>query len=290
MALDTIDAGESASPDGAVAKPQEGVQQDGNHQDGSDRVPSHPQSAKPTIDLELSNPAFNGPLALLLELIEKRRLPITQVSLSQVADQYLERMKTIVGLDPEVLADFLVIAARLLVIKSRELLPTQPAVVEEEGDPAADLERRLIEYRIFKEAAEQLKQMEELGLHSYTRQPSAEPPEYPEPPLAPIPPEALHFAMVRMLKALKPEGERLPVEVKVSVAERIQHLLSVLTSRSSAVFSELMGNSVSEVVATFLALLELLRRGRVVAEQQEAFGEIHITLAQASMAIGTGVA
>ncbi len=267
MALETIDAGGTMPPAG-----------------------SRPQSTRPTIDLELSNPAFSGPLALLLELIEKRRLPITQVSLTEVADQYLERMKTMVGLDPELLADFLVIAARLLVIKSRELLPSQPAEEAEEADPAADLERRLIEYRLFKEAAEQLRQMEEAGLQSYPRRASAEPREYPEPPLAPIPPEALHFAMLRMLRALKPEGQKLTTEVRVSVAERIQHLLTVLGSRTSARFSELAGTTVCEVVATFLALLELLRRGHVLAEQQEAFGEIHITLAQEPLAMEAGVA
>ncbi len=86
--------------------------------------PSAQATEKPAIDLELVTPAFSGPLALLLELIERRRLPITEVSLAEVADQYLERMRTMAGLDPELLADFLVIAAKLLVIKSRELLPS----------------------------------------------------------------------------------------------------------------------------------------------------------------------
>jgi segregation and condensation protein A len=290
MALETIDAGGATSPNGGTAKPLESVPLGDNHQNGAAAAPPSSHQSKPTIDLELANPAFNGPLALLLELIEKRRLPITQVSLSEVADQYLERMRTMGGLDPELLADFLVIATRLLVIKSRELLPSQSVVAEEEGDPAADLERRLIEYRIFREAAEQLKQVEEQGLPSYPRQPSAESPEYPEPPLAPIPAEALHFAMVRMLKALKPEGQRLPTEVRVSVAERIQHLLGFLSTRTSAAFSELAGHSISEVVATFLALLELLRRGSVLAEQPEAFGDIRISLVQESLAVGSGVA
>jgi len=282
MALETIDAREPASLNGGVAKAQSSVPIGEAHHNRSSSTPPAPRS-RPIIDLELATPAFNGPLALLLQLIEKRRLPITQVSLAEVADQYLVRMRTIAGLDPELLADFLVIAARLLVIKSRELLPSQPVILEEEGDPVADLERRLIEYRIFKEAAEQLKRLEEEGLHSYSRQPSAEPPNYPEPPLAPVPPEALHFAMVRMLKAMKPEGQRLSLESRVSVAERIQYLLSYLSARTSAVFSEMAGHTIGEMVATFLALLELLRRGAVSAEQGEAFGEIRIARVQEAM-------
>src|SRR5512143_2951529 len=112
------------------------------------------------IDIELSNVAFCGPLAMLLELIEKRRLPIAQVSLAEVADQYLTRIRTLVGMNADVLADFLVIGAKLLLIKSRALLPSPPRE-DEKDNVAADLEQRLLEYRIFREAAERLREIEE---------------------------------------------------------------------------------------------------------------------------------
>lgn len=232
---------------------------------------------KPSIDLELSSPAFCGPLALLLELIERRRLPITEVSIAEVADQYLERMRLLVGLDPETLADFLVIAARLLLIKSRELLPSAP-VETEEPDPAAELRQRLLEYRIFREAAEQLRRLEESGRRSYTPRPSAEAPPRPEPPLEPIPPEMLRATMIRMLRALHRTPEPLALVPQVSVRERMDHLVSYLSARFSAAFSELAGRTVHEIIATFLALLELLRQGVIAADQETPFAEIRLSL------------
>ncbi|MHB0870977.1 MAG: segregation and condensation protein A [Chloroflexota bacterium] len=245
-------------------------------------VGQQPETAeRVSIELELETPAFSGPLALLLELIEKRRLPITEVSLAEVADQYLERLRSIAGLDPELLADFLVIAAKLLVIKSRELLPSAPPVADEEEDVAAQLQQRLLEYRIFRDAAEQLKRLEEAGRRSHQRQPSEAAAPWPEPPLAPIEADALRDAMARMLKALQPAGQQLQLAPRVSVQERIQHLISYLTSRGSAIFSEIGGATVSEIVATFLALLELLRQKAIVAVQEAAFGEIRVSLASA---------
>ncbi len=230
-----------------------------------------------TIDVEISNLAFCGPLALLLELIEKRRLPITQVSLAEVADQYLDRMRSLVGINADLLSDFLVIGARLLLIKSRALLPTPPREDEEE-DVALDLEQRLLEYRIFKEAAEILRAIEESGRRSYPRQSTPDYGELPEPPLEPTPPEALGKAMARMLKALQPEADRLSLAPRVTVEEAIAHLLSHLTARLSATFSELAGTTVDQIVATFLAILELMRRGILIAEQDTPFAEIRISM------------
>lgn len=243
--------------------------------------PPPEMAEKVSIELELETPAFSGPLALLLELIEKRRLPITEVSLAEVADQYLQRMRTITGLDPELLADFLVIAAKLLVIKSRELLPSAPQVVDEEEDVAAQLQQRLLEYRIFRDAAGQLKRLEEAGRRSHERQPSEAASPWPEPPLAPIDPSALKDAMTRMLKAIQPAAQQLQLAPRVSVQERIRHLLDYLTSSGSAAFSEIGGATVSEIVATFLALLELLRQHVIVAVQEAAFGDIRVSLAAA---------
>ena len=229
-----------------------------------------------TIDLEISSLAFCGPLALLLELIEKRRLPITQVSLAEVADQYLDRMHSVAGTNADLLADFLSIGARLLLIKSRALLPAPPRE-EAEEDPAVDLEQRLLEYRIFKEAAELLRAIEETGRRSYPR---PEAPDYGdvEPPLEPVPPDALARAMARMLKALEPEADRLALVPRVTVEERIAQLVDLLRTRRSARFSELAGHTIDHIVATFLAILELMRRGMLIAEQEAPFAEITISL------------
>lgn len=229
------------------------------------------------IDVELSGLDFCGPLALLLELIEKRRLPITQVSLADVADQYLERVRGMASVSAELLADFLVIGARLLLIKSRALLPSAPHEDEQE-DVAADLEQRLLEYRIFKEAAERLRGMEESGLRSYPRQTIPDYSDGSEPPLEPTPPAALAAAMSRMLKALQPDPDQLRLTPRISVEERIAYVLDLIGSKASATFADLAGSTVDQVVATFLAILELMRRGYLVAEQERPFAEIRLVL------------
>lgn len=215
---------------------------------------------------------------MLLELIEGRRLPISEVSIAEVADQYLERMRSFAGADPDLLSDFLVIAARLLVIKSRALLPSRTAEVPEES-PAADLEQRLVEYRLFRDAAERLRQIEESGLRSYPRQLPPDTTLTPDPPLGPIPPEALHAAMIRMMKALRSETEPLEMAPQVSVRERIEMLMALLDSGRAATFSEVSGYTIPVVVATFLAVLELVRLGVLAAWQREPFAEISLSLA-----------
>ena len=232
--------------------------------------------------VELSSPAFCGPLALLLELIEQRRLPITEVSLAEVTDQYLERMRLLVGVDPELLADFLVIAAKLLVIKSRELLPSKPSLSSEEPGPATDLQQMLLEYSIFREAAEKLRQLEESGRRTYPRRPVPASAGRIEPALEPVPPEALRAAMERMLRAIQRPAGVLELSRRVSVQERMEQLLTYLSARCSATFAEIAGNSIDAIVATFLAVLELLRRGEICAEQEAPFAEIRLSLARTS--------
>lgn len=236
------------------------------------------RSAPPVIAVEVSNLDFRGPLALLLELIERRSLPITEVSLAEVAGQYVERMESLVGLDRELLADFIVIASKLMVIKSRALLPSRPAAPEE-VDVAAELEMRLLEYRLFKEAAERLRELEERGRRSYSPQAGDAVDRHRDAPLEPIAPEDLRAAMARMLKALKREPERLALAPRVSVEQRIGDLLDILSSRGSASFAEVAGATVGEIVATFLALLELIRRGTVEVEQERAFTEMRLSYA-----------
>src|SRR4030081_75181 len=138
------------------------------------------------IQLELHLESFDGPLELLLLLIEQRRLPITQVSLAQVADQYLAQVHAQPAIDADLLADFLVIGSKLLLLKSRALL------LSEEPDPeveevATDLAERLATYRVFRAAAEVLRELEQRGERTYATQ--REPLMSTEPaPLAPLSP------------------------------------------------------------------------------------------------------
>jgi segregation and condensation protein A len=224
--------------------------------------------------LRLQLDGFEGPLELLLSLIEQNRLPITQVSLAQVADQYLAQVYALPELDPDLLADFLAIGGRLLLLKSRALLlsEVQDPVVEE---TAAELEQRLAEYRIFRTAAEYLQELEQRGMRTYptTREPQE---NTVVPPLAPITPDALVAVWRRVQR--RPASEPVDIEAvrRASVDERRTRILDLLRSRHRVAFAELAGGTVDEVVASFLAVLELFRRGLVTVDQERAFGELTI--------------
>src|SRR5437588_12291933 len=120
-----------------------------------------------SVQLELHLESFDGPLELLLLLIEQRRLPITQVSLAQVADQYLAQVHAQPALDTDLLADFLVIGGKLLLLKSRALLLTEEPDPEVE-EVASDLADRLATYRVFRAAAQALRELEQRGERMYS--------------------------------------------------------------------------------------------------------------------------
>src|SRR5947209_9701313 len=150
-------------------------------------MPRHRGNAP--VQLELHLESFDGPLELLLMLIEQRRLPITSVSLAQVADQYLAQVHAQPSIDPELLADFLVIGGKLLLLKSRALLLTEEPDAEAE-EVASDLAERLATYRVFRAAAEALRDLEQRGDRMYPTQGQPQVSRVP-PPLLPVRSDAL---------------------------------------------------------------------------------------------------
>lgn len=226
------------------------------------------------LQLELHLETFDGPLELLLMLIEQRRLPITSVSLAQVADQYLAQVHAQPSIDPELLADFLVIGGKLLLLKSKALLLTEEPDPEVE-DVASDLAERLATYRVFRAAAELLRELEQRGERMYPtlREPSL---STAPAPLAPLKPDAL-LAVLRRLTAEPRESQiELPGITRASVDLCRARILDALRSVSKVSFRDFAGSTVDEVIAAFLAILELFRRGQIVIEQPEAFGELEI--------------
>jgi segregation and condensation protein A len=220
---------------------------------------------------------FEGPLDLLLHLIEKDELDITRVSLALVTDQYLEYIRQAEHINPDNLAEFLVVAAKLLLIKSRALLPKPPlSATEDEEDVGDELARQLIEYKRLKELAEQLRDREAQGLHAYLR-------------VAVIPDldRKLDLSGVSLGDLLAAARQALslvptrPVDgivkpVGLSVADQIQVITALLARRGSFSFQRMLrkATSRSEVIVTFLAVLELIKRRRVRVEQEKLFGEI----------------
>jgi segregation and condensation protein A len=228
------------------------------------------------VQLELHLETFDGPLELLLLLIEQRRLPITSVSLAQVADQYLTHVHAQPDLDAELLAEFLVIGGKLLLLKSRALLLTETIDAEVE-EVASDLADRLATYRIFRAAAEALRDLEARGERMYPT--AREPMVSTAPgPLQPVSPTDLLNVWRRFMGGPRPAQIELPAIARASVDERRVRILDALRSARSASFQELAGSTVDEIVATFLAVLELFRRGQIGVAQPTPFGDLQLSL------------
>jgi len=223
---------------------------------------------------------FEGPLDLLLQLIEKRELDITKISLAQVTDQYLEYIALLHEREATALADFLVIAARLLLIKSQMLLPQPPSVVEEEEDVGDALVRQLIEYKKFKEAAQKLRQREEMGLRAYVR--VAPPPRLERTlDLEGLTLDNLLEAVRRALAASPPAPpvSNMVAPITITIADKISQIEAALRRHGRISFNRLLARAVSrmEIIVAFLAVLELIKRRRIDVQQERAFGEIIIT-------------
>jgi len=234
-----------------------------------------PPEGEPLYQVKLE--VFEGPLDLLLHLIEKQELDITRVSLAAVTDQYLEYIQRLERISAESLADFLVVAAKLLLIKSRALLPAPPAVEEEEEDLGEELARQLREYKKFKEAAQQLREREEQGLRAYVRLASLPRVER-ELDLTDVSLDDL-LAAVREALTLQPPSE--PVNgvvtpIVISISDKIQDIEALLSEHGSFNFNRLLHTAASrgEIIVTFLALLELIKARRVRVRQEQLFGEI----------------
>lgn len=247
-------------------------------------MPSSSRSSEPDAGprpsgYEVRLPAFQGPVALLLSLIESERLEITAISLAAVADQYLAHLQALEERNPGELADFVAIAARLLVLKSRALLPAAP-VADDEEDVAGSLIERLQEYRRFRDAARWLGTRLATGLSSYAREPDQAP--LPTTILRPQSARRLLLAIRRLLPAAGDDGglDSLGAPL-ISLASKVKLILRRILERGEVVLGDLIGlaHSRSEVVATFLAALELVRRGRVSARQDGLFGPITLVKA-----------
>ncbi len=227
-------------------------------------------------------PAFEGPLDLLLQLIEREKLDISAISLAQVADQFLAMVRQMDDVEAGDLADFLVVAVKLVWIKSRLLLPQpRPPAEDDDGiDPAEALAAQLREYKRFKEAAQTLRAIEEAGLRTYLR--AAPPPEL-EARLDPqggLLSELL--AAARLAFAALPAAVDLPqgmvVPFTLTIHDQIVHIREITAGNRSVTFRSLLSQAHHrlEIIVTLLAVLELIKRQAIRVNQEAAFGEITI--------------
>ncbi len=232
--------------------------------------------------LAVKTPVFEGPLDLLLHLIEREDLDVTAVSLIQVTDQYISALRAAEEIDLRALAEFVAVGAKLLLLKSRALLPRTASQVEEDEleaeDIAQDLTDQLEEYRAYKSAASYLKELEDSGHRSYVRVASA--------PLDWLPSGLEDITMRKLLEALSQAIERLPIappperlqRALVNIVERRQMIIERVRHQGRISFVGLVSDCRTrlEAVVCFLAVLDLLKTEELVAEQSDSFGEIFL--------------
>jgi len=230
---------------------------------------------------QINTDVYSGPLDLLLSLIERAELDITTLALAQVTDQYLDYLELISDRDPAEVSAFLVIAARLVQIKSAALLP-KPQVIEstEPVDDAEALARQLILYRRFRQIAGLLGQREAAGLRTHLRV------------AAPAAQVDTHLDMtgitlhdlvqaawqVMGIRNSLPALDQVVNMPRITIRERIHLIVEALKVYGSSTFKEVLNNrSRLEIVVTFLAMLELIKRNAIQVDQAALFGEINLS-------------
>lgn len=223
---------------------------------------------------------FQGPLDLLLQLIEQEELDISEVSLAQVTDQFLEYLRKVEELNPEEVADFLVVAAKLLLIKSRLLLPNLNLGGEEE---ASELKRQLEIFRTYLEAGRQIDTMWKQGNVAWVREKplalKAEPQAFVMPPGLVV--ALVEKALRRVIAALEPiiKLPQMTLARAVSIQDKISSLKAMILAKAHLNWQILIqeAKDKTEVIVSFLALLELVKQRQVIAEQSALFQDIMVS-------------
>lgn len=221
---------------------------------------------------------FEGPLDLLLHLIEQEEIDIYDIPIARITRSYLEYLRLMEELDLEVAGEYLVMAATLVYIKSRMLLPSHGRAgveVPSKEDPRTPLVERLLEYKKYKEAATLFQEREIEQQKIFHRQEETGVP-------SPFPLEASLFDLLTAFREVLRRASHKPsfnvTKNKIRLDEKIQELMGHLKKRSPLAFFSLfpLETNKSELILTFLALLELIRNGLILARQARPFGEIMI--------------
>lgn len=231
-------------------------------------------SQAPRVSVE----GFDGPLDLLLELVEEKKLDILTVRLGDLADEYLARVRAMPSLPAEEVSAFLALASRLVLLKARSLLPSLEPLAEEETESEEELRLRLLEYAVVRERAGQLGARLRAGERAFHREGGT----------IELPPrggevDALASAWSRVLALAARHAEReediVAPEERYSVEQRTAEIEALVAAQGQVSFATLLAEAptVGFAVVTFIALLDLYRRGVIDLSQHELFGDILIT-------------
>ena len=229
--------------------------------------------------INIKIPVFEGPFDLLLHLIRENKLDIYDIPISVITSQYLEYIEIMKELNLEIAGDFLVMAATLIQIKSRMLLPPdEEAAAEEQEDPRLDLVQRLLDYQKYKEAASELRTKEEEWMRVFHKEPLAEEGEE-EGELY-----LFDLSLFDLLDAFKKILDKAPPEIvsitreTLTVKDKISMIMEILEGKEAVRFEDLFRDGISRVqlIITFVSLLELIRLGLARVYQEKQFGNIWV--------------
>ncbi|MBM3216719.1 segregation/condensation protein A [Candidatus Poribacteria bacterium] len=244
--------------------------------------------------LEFSLPQFQGPLDLLLHLIQKNEMDIHDIRIAEITDQYLQYLELMQTLDLDVASEYLVIASTLLFIKSESMLPaSKPVRAASSADAREELVRQLLEYKRFKEASQFLRQCEDSRAEVVARPPDD---AYAGSPTTEYEIRATLFDLLAAFQTilvqqseLAPEFSSEIHEEPITVEQRVHEILLELELHGTSEFGTFFQSLQSklELICTFLAILELVRMRQIVAVQEEAFGPVALRLNPDRPDIGT---
>jgi len=231
-------------------------------------------------DYRVALDSFHGPLDLLLHLVKRHEVDILDISITTLAEQFLDFLAVMTELDVELAGEFLVVAATLLEIKARSLLPAdvEPESAKDEPDPRRELVKQLLDYRRFKDAAAALEKQAEKHAVKLARIPIEEPSESRLPGMKPVELWDLVSAFARILRETRTATTTL-----IQADETPQHvhedrIAAAVVNAGRLAFRDLFDPPYSRarLIGLFLAVLELVKQGRIRLEQPEPFGELYL--------------
>ena len=238
------------------------------------------------MELAVKLKVFEGPLDLLLHLIEKNKVDIYDIPIAQITDQYMAYIARLDMEDLDLASEFLVMAATLLDMKSRMLLPSEESEEEEADDPREELTRRLLEYKMFKEIAATLQERQQDASHVFYREEDV--PEEVAGYRQPVDLDRLldGISLIRLNEIFRSKFGRIQKE-PVKIEDKILDVLSMCRDRQEFSFDALFTGRADryEIVVAFLAVLELMKVGAVRLTQETLFGDIRIQAAETEDAL-----
>lgn len=231
-----------------------------------------------TDDYEIETELYSGPLDLLLDLIQKSELDITKIALAQVTDQFLVYVRKNESADPDYISEFMVIASKLVQIKSEAMLPKSPLREPEEEDLGEALARQLRIYREIKKASTWLNSRIDQNLRCHLHVPKSYPVNV-QLDLSGVDLTDLIVALERLVNQESPISEGSSIKIpKMTLRNKVQEIVRILKDTGNASFSGLVGKDSDriQIIVVFLAILELVKQNLIETDQPDLFGDISL--------------